>query len=185
MDRHAHGPAFPGAGRGAQPLGRLLLNHDSDGGEGQLLLQQTENHRGGDVVGQVGADTHRSASELLPNKLVKVQLHHIPGDNLHVATACQGLLQHRKQPLVQLDSGHLLGHLGQFPGEHPDAGPHLDDSLALTGAALCRHPGTNDAVNEEVLPQGFGKMKSVAGQHLFDLSRVGKMAHTSSSCSVT
>ena len=157
-----------------------------------MLLQQAENHRRGDVIGQVGAHAHRAAPELLLDELGQIQLHHVAGDDFHVVPAGQSLLQHGEQPGVQLDGADLLRHLRQLPGEHANARAHLDDALAVPGAAGLGHAGAHGGVDEEVLPQGLGKVEPVAGKHLFDAAGVGEaacglclVAHGMSSCSVT
>ena len=146
-----------------------------------MLLQQAENHRGGDVIGQVGAHAHRAAPELLLDELGQIQLHHVAGDDFHVVPAGQSLLQHGEQPGVQLDGADLLRHLRQLPGEHANARAHLDEGVDATALELV-----------QVLPQGLGKVEPVAGKHLFDAAGVGEaarglclVAHGMSSCSVT
>ena len=117
-----------------------------------------------DIVGEIGAHDGRQALELLRNQGVKIQLHHIAGDDLHVGIRGHGLRQHGKQGLVQFHGDHLACPLGQFRRQGADAGTNLQHTAAAVRLGGLRDPGRDLGINEKVLPHGFGKMKSVAAQ---------------------
>ncbi len=143
-----------------QTVGGLLLHHDGEVLDGQAVAQQLHDDGAGDVVGQVGADSHRHPGELLLDEGAEVYFQNILQYQLEVIHARHGLGQQGRQALVHLDGHHLGGVLGQLFGQHADAGADLQHAPALIDAAGVHDLGRQAGIDDEVLSKALESAKS-------------------------
>ena len=153
--------------RRRKALSHLLLNqHGNTLKTGRL--HQLRQYRGGDVVGEIGADNGGQPLKLLLRQSVQVQLHHVARHNLHIGIGCHGLRQNREKGLVQLHGHHLSGPTGQLRRQRPNAGADLQHAAALVRPGGSGNVIGHLGVNQEILSHGFGKMESVPPQQLLN-----------------
>ena len=162
LHQHRERAVVRRAGGGADALGHLLLYEDGEAVEAARLHAGGEEGRG-DVVGQVGAQYRAQAGEVLPHQGGQLLLHDVALHQREVGEGGHGLRQHRRQPAVQLHGHDFFRPAGQLHRQRADARADLQHAAALRasgGGDVLRHP----ALDEEVLPQGFGEAEAVAGQ---------------------
>ena len=76
-------------------------------------------------------------------------------DQRHIVQVRQHALQHRHQPLIQLDGDHVPGFVGQPPGECPQSRAHLQDDIVGGQFGGGDNLGEHGLICDKVLAQPF------------------------------
>ncbi|MCY1514918.1 hypothetical protein D9M68_494840 [compost metagenome] len=137
---------------GGEALDHFLLQHEVHVADQVGVIEQVEDQRRGDVVGQV-AD-HPQAVRL-GAQLGEVELHRIALVQGELRIEAELELEQRNQVLVQLDHVEMRAATGQALGEGALAGADFHQAFACT-----RVNGAQDAVDDagvvqEVLAEAF------------------------------
>ena len=155
LDRQGEGPVFLAAGTGADPVGDLLLHHDSDTLKASLLLEQVEQDRGRHIIGEVRDHFERPALVVFLRKLLQVRPQDVLPDHIHIVIARQGLVQDRAQVRVDLHADDMPRRLGEVLGHGPDSRADLQDTVVLRDAGRIDDPCHDPSVGQEVLAVFF------------------------------
>jgi hypothetical protein len=76
-------------------------------------------------------------------------------DQRHIVQVRQHALQHRHQPLVQLDGDHVPGFRGQPPGQRPQSRAHLQDDIVGGQFSGSDYSIERGPICEKILAQPF------------------------------
>ena len=93
----------------------------------------------------------------------KIQFHHVAFHDGDIPEFGQRLRQKRRQPPVDLNCHNLARAAGQLLRQHTKTGADLQHAHGAVEARGLGNFGADAGVDDEVLPQPFGKRKSVRG----------------------
>ena len=125
-------------------------------GNGKVLLKQSHQDGGRDIVGQIrhyleGSLAHQSRN---------IRLQYITRHNAHISVTLQRFRQHRRQFLVQLHSRDLRPRLGKSLGQGANAGANLQYLVPRLHCGSLHDAAHNAGINQEVLPQSLAGMQA-------------------------
>ena len=156
---HGKGAVISGARAGADALGDLLLHHDRDGLKG-FGFKQLREHRGGDIVGQIGAGKRPQTGKALLYQCGEIQLHRIGVLDLKVVERPDGLLQDRPESLVDLDRKDLRSAQTELLRQGAEARTNLKHGGSLIRAGFFGDPLRDPGCGQKILALGFGKAEA-------------------------
>jgi len=136
------------AGLRGDPVDHLLLQHEVLVLDGVTRLEQVEQDRRRDVVGQV-ADDAKLSTRRRGGQGGEIDVEHVGLDHLEARRAAQ---PHSQVP-IELDDGERLAALEQRTGQCAAAGPDLDEGVSRLRVDCVDDPVDDRSVDEEVLPE--------------------------------
>jgi len=159
-----------GAGGRGQPVGYLGLHHHQPVPQRGQQRHQVEEHRDGDVVGQVGnqGGRRRPGHRLDPQR---VRQHDLEVVCLLGGVRRDRLGQQLRELVVELDRHHPAGHLEQGQRQRPETRTDLQDDVVGTDTGLPHDPPDRVGIDHEVLTALLGRAQVEPRGQRADLRR--------------
>ena len=154
LQHHRQSPVVLVAGHGRHAVDDFLLQHEVLVLDEVARVEQVEQDRRRDVVGQV-ADDPEPAARCGVRKRSEVDLEHVGLDHREPGR----LAQSRGEVAVQLDHGERACSLQQRRGERAAPRPDLDQRLPGTRIDRSDDPVDHRAVDEEVLSEALPRVR--------------------------
>ena len=170
-------PVVLRSGSDLHTVGNLLLHHDRDTFQRNMILKESHDDRRRYVIGKVRHDLDRSAAVLLLNNPIHINLEDVVIDNRNVVIFRERVLKNRNQVFINLYRDHLAGVLRQILCHRADSRPHLKDAVLLRDSCRRNNPVQHRGVDEKVLPKLLLEIKIVFLQYLYGIAGDAQGCH--------
>ena len=125
-----------------------------------MLLQQSHQNRGGNIVRQIGC----YLKGLVPHQLRNIHLENISRHNGNIIIALQSVGQYCWQLLIQLHRCYLGARFSQSLSQSTNTWPNLQDIILRPSSRGIHNSLHNTCIHQEILPQLLGRSQ-IKGLH--------------------
>ena len=172
--KHGERPILARAGRGAQPLRDLLLDHHGDALKAARLEKRGDERRR-HIVRQIGAHLPRPLAERFGTDGAKVGAQRVGEYERNVVIRAERFAEHIAQPPVQLNGRDAARGFCKLCREAADAGADLQRAVGLCDAAFGGNALRHPRGGQKVLSHGLGKTEAVALQKRRYVAVIGQI----------